>query len=391
MEPRFAARVSGITSSAIREIFKHLGRPGLISFAGGNPGSFALPDEQAADIAQRLLRHHGKTLLQYGQTEGWLPLREALIPYIRETFNTEASLDTLLITTGSMQGLDLLCRTLLDAGDVVLCESPVFLGALQALKSFQAQVIPVACDEQGMLMDDLERLMQAHRPKLLYTIPTFQNPTGKTLPEERRKKVAELAAMYQVVVAEDDPYLQLRYEGRPMPSIASSDKEGWVALLGSFSKVISPGLRVGFLSASPALVRKCVQFKQCTDVHTANLNQAIVDVFLRDNLLTPHLKRVIPQYRDSLNAMLTGLAAIPQIRFYTKPEGGLFVFAELAEHINAQALFSTCLEQGLAFVPGTPFYPQDGHHNTLRLNFSSNTPETIQKGTEILARCLSQH
>lgn len=391
MQPRFAERVSGMSSSAIREIFKHLGKPGLISFAGGNPGAFALPDAHAAALAERLLRENGKALLQYGQTEGWLPLRESLVGYLQATIQLKTHIDRLLITTGSMQGLDLLCRTLLDPGDTVLCESPVFLGALQALNSYQANVLPVPCDDDGMDVDALERLMKTHQPKLLYTIPTFQNPTGRTLSLARRKRVAQLAAAHRVVVAEDDPYAQLRYRGDALPAISAFDSEGWVIFLGSFSKVISPGLRVGFMCGHPEVLHRCVQFKQCSDVHTANLNQAMVDAFLRRDLLNPHIARIVPVYRDNLDIMLEELAAIPQVASFSRPDGGLFIFATLLEGIDANALFPRCLEQGVAFVPGTSFFPESGHTNTLRLNFSNAQPDDIRRGMRIMARCLAHH
>ena len=391
MEHRFAKRAEGISSSAIREIFKHLGRPGLISFAGGNPGAFALPDAQVAKISSDVLAEQGKAVLQYGQTEGWMQLRKAFVPYVEDTFAKPVNLQQVIITTGSMQGLDLLLRTLVNTDDVVLCESPTFLGALQALGSTQAHVVPVPCDEQGMNVTALENLMQQYRPKLLYTIPTFQNPTGRTLSVQRRQRVAQLANKYQVFVAEDDPYLQLRYQGEHLPSIASFDTEGWVTILGSFSKVLSPGLRVGFMAGNPVLLSKCVQFKQCTDVHTANLNQAIAARFLSEHMLWPHLKHIIPLYRRNLEVMLEQLASIPQVASYTKPEGGFFVFVTLADGIDTELLFQQCLEEGLAFVPGASFYPQEAPSNTLRLNFSNATPDTIHQGMRIFARCLEQY
>lgn len=390
IQPKFAKRVEGTTSSAIREIFKHLATPGLISFAGGNPGNFALPDQQIADIAEDLLKKNGKALLQYGATEGWQPLREALLTYILETFQAHPRLEQILITTGSMQGLDLLCRVLLDPGDVVLCESPVFLGGLQALNAYQAKVVPVPCDDQGMEPQALENLMAQYKPKLLYCIPTFQNPTGRTLSEARRRRVAELAAQHRVVVAEDDPYQQLRYHGESLPSIASFDQDGWVVLLGSFSKVISPGLRVGFMCGDRQLISRCVQFKQCTDVHTPNLNQAMVERFLTEGRLAPHLRAVVPAYQEQLHTMLEGLEKIPQVKHFTRPQGGLFVFVWLRQGLNAKRLFDICLDHGLVFVHGEPFYPEGGNQHTLRLNFTNAQPQEIRRGMDILSHCLTR-
>ena len=379
-----------LTGSAIREIFKYTSKPGMISFAGGNPGAFALPNEQIALISQELLLRKGKELLQYGQTPGYLPLRESVVEYVKDVFGLTVKLEEVLITTGSMQGLDLLCRTLLDPEDVVLAESPCFLGALQALSSSASRVLPVPCDEEGLCVDALEELMRSHRPKMLYTIPTFQNPTGTTLSDVRRKRVAELAAKYQVLVVEDDPYRELRYQGEPIPPIKCHDRTGSVALLGSFSKVIAPGLRVGFMVANTELIDKCQQFKQCMDVHTPLLNQAIVDHFLREAMLKPHLHEILPVYALSLQHMLDGLENISQIESYTRPHGGLFVFASLKEGFQADSLFKTCIENGVAFVPGEPFYPEGSHTNTMRLNFSNATPAIIDQGMHILAQCAQQ-
>lgn len=390
MQPGFsyAQRTEGLSGSAIREIFKHSMKPGMISLAGGNPGAFALPSEQIASLAQELLKTEGKLLLQYGQTEGYPPLLKLLPDYVSEGFGFRPQSEELLITTGSMQGLDLLLKTLINPGDVILTESPAFLGALQAMQGYQARLIPVPCDEDGLSTDALEQLILQHRPKLLYCIPTFQNPTGRSLSLERRRQVAALAARHRVVVAEDDPYRQLRYRGEALPSIKSFDEAGYVVLLGSFSKIISPGLRVGFMTAHRELLRKCCIFKQCSDVHTANLNQAIVAAYLERGLLGPHLARILPVYAGLLNSLLAGLAGISGIRSHTRPEGGLFVFAELEKGLDASKLLALCLEKGLIFVPGEPFYPEGGHRNSLRLNFSNADQAQIGKGLDILAQCL---
>lgn len=387
---RYADRAEGISGSAIREIFRHSAKPGMISFAGGNPASKALPNEQIADIARELLLSQGKVLLQYGQTEGYPPLLEALPPYISETFGVSARREELLVTTGSMQGLDLLCKALINSGDAVLTESPAFLGALQCMNSYQARLIPVPMDDEGLDTGALERLMEAHRPKLLYTIPTFQNPSGLSLTLERRKKVAELAARYGVVVAEDDPYRQLRYAGESLPSIKSFDEAGWVVLLGSFSKVISPGLRIGFLCGDSGLLRKCTVFKQCTDVHSPNLNQAIVAHYLEKDLLKGHIAGILPHYALLLQIMLGALGQMADIPYHAKPEGGLFILAELAEGLDAGELMRISLEKGMVFVPGSPFYPEGGHLNSFRLNFSNASESQILRGMEILGDSIKE-
>lgn len=386
----YAQRMAGLSGSAIRELFAFSAKPGVISFAGGNPGAFALPDAQVAHIASALLRDNGKAILQYGQTEGYPPLRQSLPGYIQDTFAAQVQEDHVLVTTGSMQGLDLLLKTLVNPGDAVLTESPAFLGALQAMSSYQANIVPVNSDDEGIDINHLEEMMRKWRPKLLYIIPTFQNPTGRTLSLNRREQVARLAACYKVVVAEDDPYRSLRYRGQHVATIKSFDEEGWVVLLGSFSKVVSPGLRVGFMAGDAQLMRRCAVCKQCTDVHTANLNQAIVDAYLRDGLLSPHIDRICSQYATLMDTMLSQLKEMPKKRHYTQPEGGLFIFVELEDDVRATDLFRKAVERGVAFVPGEYFYPEGGHHNTLRLNFSNADRPAILRGMEILADCIQQ-
>ena len=386
----YAQRMAGLSGSAIRELFAFSAKPGVISFAGGNPGAFALPDAQVAHIASALLRDNGKAILQYGQTEGYPPLRQSLPGYIQDTFAAQVQEDQVLVTTGSMQGLDLLLKALVNPGDAVLTESPAFLGALQAMSSYQANIVPVNSDDEGIDINHLEEMMRKWRPKLLYIIPTFQNPTGRTLSLNRREQVARLAARYKVVVAEDDPYRSLRYRGQHVATIKSFDEEGWVVLLGSFSKVVSPGLRVGFMAGDAQLMRRCAVCKQCTDVHTANLNQAIVDAYLRDGLLSPHIDRICSQYATLMDTMLSQLKEMPKKRHYTQPEGGLFIFVELEDDVRATDLFRKAVERGVAFVPGEYFYPEGGHHNTLRLNFSNADRPAILRGMEILADSLQQ-
>ena len=388
---QFAQRFSGISGSAIREIFKLLAVPGMISFAGGNPAADALPDRQCAELAKELLLDRGKTLLQYGATEGYAPLRESLVPYVKDRFSFDCKPDEILPVTGSTQAMDLLCKALIDPGDKIAVESPTFLGNMQCMRLYQANLLPVESDEDGIRVDLLEEVFKKEHPKMLYVIPTFQNPTGRTLSLARRKKIAKLAAQYGVVVAEDDPYRDLRYAGQELPSIKSFDTEGWVAFMGSFSKVISPGLRVGLLAANPALLRKCVLGKQSSDVHTANLNQAIVDAYLRRNLLKPHVEKICQSYAQQMNTMLGLLSKCGGVARYTRPEGGLFIFAELNEGMDAVALLKKCVDQGVAYVPGTYFYPDGGHENTFRLNFSMCTVDQIKAGMEKLNAVFQQN
>lgn len=378
----FASRFDGITGSAIREIFKVIAQPGMISFAGGNPSPDALPDLEVSEIAARVLRENGKAILQYGATEGYPAFVESLRAYLKAHLHLEPA--AVLPVTGSTQAMDLLCKAIIDPGDKIVVENPSFLGNLQCMRLYQAELLPVRSDENGLDTEDLERLFREEHPKMLYTIPTFQNPTGRTLPLERRRRVAELASQYGVLVAEDDPYRDLRYRGEELPSIASFDREGWVVYLGSFSKVISPGLRVGYLAGDAGILRKCTIGKQSSDVHTANLSQAIVDDYLRRDLLPAHIRSISESYARQCDRMLSHLASFPSGVRYTRPEGGLFIWAELPEGMNARALLDQAIAQKVAFVPGTHFYVNGGHENTLRLNFSGATLEKIDQGMTIL-------
>ncbi len=381
---KYAARFEGVSGSAIREIFKLLARPGMISFAGGNPSESALPDGEMAQIAAEVLRSDGKRILQYGATEGYPPFVETLRTYVQAHFGVDMSANGVLPTTGSTQGMQLLLSALIDPGDTILVENPTFLGNMQSMRLFRANLVPVESDSEGMDPVDLERKIVRHHPKMIYTIPTFQNPTGCTLGLERRKTIAALAEKYGVVVAEDDPYHDLRYVGEELPTIKSFDREGWVVFLGSFSKVISPGLRVGFLVAEPGILRKCVIAKQGSDLHTGLLNQAMCDEYIRRGWLEKHVAGILGDYAAQLNTMLDALQGMKTVASYTRPEGGLFIFASLEKGLNATELLARAVEKGVAYVPGTHFYPEGGHENTFRLNFSKSTPDEIIRGMRLL-------
>ena len=353
----FADRFDGVTGSAIREIFKVLGKPGMISFAGGNPSLAALPDEICAQIAPEVLKADGKRILQYGATEGYPPFLESLSEYLVRQYGFDLELNGVLPTTGSTSGMDLLLKAFVNPGDAVLVESPTFLGNMQTLNLYQAKLIPVESDEGGVILSQLEEAIKAHHPKLFYVIPSFQNPSGRTLAADRRKAIYDLAVKYGFLVLEDDPYRDLRYTGEHLPTIKSYDTTGHVAYMGSFSKIISPGMRVGYLVAQKDILRKCTIGKQGTDLHTPNLNQAIVDQFLRRGLLEPHIESIIPAYREKLELMLHELDSFPAGTKYTVPEGGLFIWVEMPESFNATELFQAAVDVGVAYVPGTHFYP----------------------------------
>ncbi len=386
----FAHHMRDINGSAIREIFKLLARPGMISFAGGNPSNTALEPEVIAQLSTEVLEKYGTSLLQYGPTDGFMPFRESAAAFLN-TAQVNCTAETILPVQGGSQAFDLLLKALINPGDVILCESPTFLGAIQAMREYNAKLVAMPTDDQGVIVEEAEKLIQKHHPKMMYVIPTFQNPTGITLSLERRKALAELASKYGVVIAEDDPYRDLRYSGEALPAIQSFDEEGWVVYMSSFSKYIAPGLRLGAAAVNnPLLLRKMVIGKQSADVHSPTLNQAIVDAYLRKGLMPGHLERICGDYRNQLNAMLEGFKLFPEGTKHTLPEGGLFVWAELPEGADGMKVFEAAVEAGVAFVPGTHFYPDGGHMNTMRLNFSMCDIPTIQTGMERLANVIKK-
>lgn len=380
----FADRFDGISGSAIRAIFKVLNRPNMISFAGGNPSNDALPNEVCAELARDALLADGKRILQYGATEGYPPFLESLLAYLQANYRFPIAKENILPLSGSTQGIDLLCKTLTNPGDTILVESPTFLGNMQTLRIYQQRLVPVESDEHGVLLDKLEEVVKREHPKMLYIIPTFQNPTGRTLAAERREPIACMAEKYGFLVVEDDPYRDLRYSGTALPPIKEYDQSEHVLYMGSFSKIISPGMRVGYMVGNADIIAKCAIGKQGSDLHTSNISQAIVDQYLRRGLLAPHIAEILPSYRDKLNAMLAELELFPKGTTFTHPEGGLFIFVTMPEGFNAAEVFKEAVERGVAFVPGTSFYPDGGHENTLRLNFSNSTLEQIHTGMATL-------
>lgn len=303
----------------------------------------------------------------------------------------KCSAETVLPVQGGSQAFDLLLKALINPGDAILCESPTFLGAIQAMREYNARLIAMPTDEGGVIVSEAEKLIEKYHPKMMYVIPSFQNPTGITLAAERRPQLARLAEQYGVVIAEDDPYRDLRYQGEPLPPIQAYDEAGWVVYMSSFSKYVSPGMRLGTAAVNnPMLLRKMVIGKQSTDVHSPTLTQAIVDEYLRRGLMNDHLKRICADYRTQLDAMLSAFETFPAGTKHTVPQGGLFVWAELPEGVNAKNVFDRAVKAGVAFVPGTYFYPDGGHENAMRLNFSMNEVPAIQEGMRRLKAAIEE-
>lgn len=390
---QFADRMNRVSGEAVREILKMMADTEIVSFGGGSPAKETFPVDIIKEIVDSSLSKNPTGLLQYGLTEGWMPLRKAYLEHIVQPKGVKADLENVMILTGSTQGIGLLAEIFLDPGDYVLVESPTFLSTLSVLKKFDAKCIAVQVDDDGMVIEDLEEKMKQYHPKMLYSIPTFQNPTGRTIPADRRKKIAALAAKYDVIVLEDDPYCELRYRGDAVPPIKSFDESGHVVMLNSFSKIVSPGLRVGAMTAEPHIIRKISDAKQLADTHTPNLPQEICAEFLNRGLLPGHLKAITPLYAERMDTMLNGIAKyFPKTCKYTTPEGGLFVWVQLPDHADAQALLKRAVsEMKVAFIPGRPFFinPDEGN-SSIRLNFSSNPPEKIAKGMEALGNFFTE-
>ncbi|HSO21429.1 MAG TPA: PLP-dependent aminotransferase family protein [Chondromyces sp.] len=391
-ELNFAGRMQHLRASDIREILKVTQRPEVISFAGGLPATELLPAAEMAELAREVLLSDGARALQYAPTEGLAVLRELIADRLGDRFGLHRTADEVLVVSGSQQALDLTGKVFLDEGDAVLCESPTYLGAINALRSYRPRFVEVPTDDDGMLPGELERLLGIEeRARLIYVVPDFQNPSGRRWSVERRRSLVEIAARFSVPVVEDAPYAELCYEGEPLPTVASLDSSGLVIFFGTFSKILSPGLRLGWVAAEPEILRRYVLVKQGVDLHTSSLTQLLAARFMLDCDLEGHIERLRRVYRGRRDAMLAALAAdLPPGVRVTRPAGGLFLWLELPEGIDARKLLEGCLEAQVAFVPGSAFFANGGHENTLRLNFSAMPEERIAEGVRRLARVLEE-
>ncbi len=389
MEYQFSDRIKTIKASAIREIFKLTADPAVISFAAGNPSPDAFPVEAVREITAEILKNQPVEALQYNITEGYLPLRnyvkETLLPAIN-SFHPER--DDAIIVTGGQQGIDLSCKVLCNEGDTVLCENPSFVGALNAIKAYNTNLVGIDLDEDGVNLDQLEQALKTEKNvKIFYTIPTFQNPSGITAPLEKRKAVYELCKKYGVLILEDNPYGALRFEGEDVPTIKSLDEDGIVIYAGSFSKVLSPGIRVGFLSLPKEISAKVVVAKQVNDVHTNILAQMIAYRFVTEYDFNAHLERLRALYRQKCHYMLEQMDKYfdPRVSF-TRPQGGLFLWVTLPEEVDMMQFTRDAVAKKVAVVPGSAFLPHEETmvSHSFRLNFSMPSNEQIETGIKIL-------
>ena len=380
-----------LRASDIREILKVTQSPDVISFAGGLPASELLPAREMAELARELLLNDGVRALQYAPTEGLEVLREVIARRLSDRFGMQRRPDDVLVVTGSQQALDLTGKVFLDEGDVVLCEGPTYLGAINAFRAYQPRFVEIATDDDGMVLSELERRLESvDRVKLIYVVPDFQNPSGRRWSVERRRRLADLAARFGVPVIEDAPYGDLCFDGEPFPPVALFDRAGLVISLGTFSKILSPGMRLGWVTGEISLVRKYVLAKQGADLHTSSLTQLLAARFVLEYDLDAHIARIRDVYHRRCRAMLAALDEhLPQGVRFTRPVGGLFLWVELPEGTDARALLEQCLEENVAFVPGGAFFANGGHENTLRLNFSAMPEERISEGIRRFGRVLA--
>ena len=398
MSLQFADRLNNVETSAIRELFKLLGKPGIISFAGGFPDSAMFDVEGIREASSLALTQEPGAALQYGATEGYGPLREQLAHFMAQKGVTELSSEQLIVTTGSQQALDLIGKTMISPGDKVIVEGPTFLATIQCFRLYGAELISAPVDGHGVNTDVLEKLIAEHRPKFVYVIPTFGNPTGALLNLERRKKLLELAVKYETLMVEDDPYGDLYFNDAPPPSLLALSAQvpgsrDWLVHCGSLSKVLSPGLRVGWMIAPSELLSRAVMCKQFSDAHTSTFAQATAAQYLKAGRMPATLDKVRQVYTLRAQTMCNALRQnLGDTISFVQPQGGLFVWASLTglggKVKDGNAFAKMAIDKGVAFVPGTPFFCQNPDHSTLRFSFATVGEDKIFEGVDRLKQAL---
>ncbi len=399
-EYRYAQRMKGMQSSVVREILKVTSQPDMISFAGGMPAPELFPLQEIEEACVKVLREQGSSALQYSISEGYVPLREFIVQKMSR-YGIVASVDNVLITTGSQQGLDLVSKVLLDPGEVIIIEAPTFVGALQSFRAYEASYASVPLDDDGMLVDVLEQKIVETHPKFMYVLPNFQNPAGVTLSRERRERLVSLARQYGVPILEDDPYGELRFEGENIePLVVISAKqngqqsgyfEGDVIYMSTFSKTLSPGLRLGWLVAPVEVVEKLVQAKQGADLHTSTFDQMMAYEVMANGFLDQHVLEIRETYRQRRDAMLAALDRhFPDGVTWTHPQGGLFLWVKLPDGVDCGDVLREAIEQKVAFVPGTAFYADGRGHDAFRVTFATCSTDQIDEGIKRLGKAISR-
>ena len=388
MEYRISDKLAALKPSAIREIFKSLSDPTIISFAAGNPSPLSFPADELGEISADIFRNQSTLALQYGITEGYPPLRQAVAARIREKFSVGTDNDETIITTGGQQGIELLCKALCNEGDAVICENPSFIGALNAFRSNGAETLGVPLLDDGIDTAALEEtLKNTPNAKILYLIPTFQNPAGTTSTLENRRAVYEIARKYGIVILEDNPYGELRFAGEDIPTYKSFDTEGLVVYCSSFSKILSAGMRVGFVCGPKDLIQKMVVAKQVEDVHTNQFFQMLCHRYMTEYDLDAHIAKIRALYKSKCDLMLAELDRhMPKCVKYTRPEGGLFLWCTLPNGADSAPFIKAALEKKVAVVPGTAFNcDTEAKSDSFRLNYSMPSDEDIVRGIRILS------
>jgi len=381
-----------LQASEIREILKVTERPEIISFAGGLPAPELFPVEEILRVNRIVLEEEGPKALQYTTTEGYAPLRKWIATRMNTMLGTSFDFENILLTHGSQQALDLSGKVFLDEGDVVLCESPTYLAAISAFKAYGCEFVEVPTDNDGMIPDELERILASTaRVKIIYVIPDFQNPTGRTWSLDRRKRLVEAAIKHQVVVIEDNPYCELRFEGEALPSVKSFDQTGCAFCLGTFSKTFCPGYRIGWVAGDKTAIEKYVLVKQGADLQCNTIAQMEIAKYLELYDIDEHISKIREVYRRRRDLTVKTMAEeFPTGVTFTRPQGGLFAWVELPMNVNARDVLIKSLEKNVAFVPGGSFFPNGGKENTFRINFSNMPEDRIVEGLNILARVLGE-
>jgi 2-aminoadipate transaminase len=376
----FAERMSSVKSSAIRDILKIISKPGMISLAGGLPAPELFPVKELAKAAEQVLAKHGPSALQYSVTEGILLLREKIVKRLNPGAR-QLTADNILITQGSQQGLDLISKIFIDKGSLVMTENPSYLGALQSFQLFQADIAAIPSDKNGIIIAPLREQLKRAKPRFLYIMPSFQNPTGIAYPLERRKELTAVAKEYDLLIVEDDPYGELIFEGERMPSLFSLAEGRNVIHMSTFSKTVAPGFRTAYIAAEDGIIKKLVIAKQGTDLHTNTIGQYIVNEYLDNGGYQAHIDLIRATYRKRRDVMLSAMERwFPKTVSWNKPSGGMFFWVMLPVGWDAAEILLKCIEHNVAFVPGREFFPDGSGKNTLRLNFSNATPEYIEEG-----------
>lgn len=395
MEYSFSDRVQALKPSAIREIFKYAADPEVVSLSAGNPSPEAFPIEEIKEISSRLLEENPIGVLQYSVTEGYPQLRETLKEYMKSHHNVGRDFDDILITTGAQQIMDLATKSLVNEGDVVITEAPSFIGSLNTFRSYNAKLVGVKIDDDGMNMEELEKALQTHKnARFIYTIPNFQNPSGITMSLEKRKKIYELAKKYNVLILEDNPYGDLRYSGEYIPCIKSFDNEGIVLYAGSMSKVISPGIRVAYVIAPKPIFQKMVVCKQGNDVHTNIWSQMVCNELMTKYDFDAHLEKLRNLYRKKAQFMmdLMDKYLVPMGITYAKITGGLFTMCTLPDYVDMQEFCKDAIKNKVCVVPGNAFLTDESEEcHTFRVNFSTPTDEQLEKGIKLLAKTAEKY